>query len=329
MKLLILAQTPPPLHGQSLMVDTAVRGLPDHGIEIAHVNLRLSRGHADIGGWRAGKLLAILDACFHALVVRFTTNCDTLYYVPAPGKRGALYRDWLVMALCRPFFRRLVLHFHSGGLGEWLGTRATPMERAFTHRLLGHADLAVVLADSLRSDATALGARKIVVVPNGIVVPTRIIPFPVAQSSLAALFLGECSREKGVLDAVAAIQEANRRRPGRFRLTVAGACPDRAVANELRAAEASSAGAIRFIGFAGPETKATLWQEHDCLLFPTRYAHEGQPLVILEALGHGCRVIATRWRAIPTMLPAGGGRLTTPWKNCAPHPVIQQRCATM
>ena len=62
MKLLVLAQTPPPLHGQSQMVRTLVDGLPAHGLPLHHVNLRLSRDHADIGRWRPGKLLAVLAA---------------------------------------------------------------------------------------------------------------------------------------------------------------------------------------------------------------------------------------------------------------------------
>ena len=77
MKLLVLAQVPPPVHGQSLMVWTLVAGLPAHGIGLEHVNLRLSRDSADIGGWRPGKIPAVLDACLHALVARFTRGCDT------------------------------------------------------------------------------------------------------------------------------------------------------------------------------------------------------------------------------------------------------------
>ena len=105
MKLLVLAQTPPPLHGQSLMVRTLVEALPAHGVAVHHVNLRLSRDAADIGRWRPAKLWATLAGAFQAIAARFRHGCDTLYYVPAPGKRGALYRDWLVMLLCRTFFK--------------------------------------------------------------------------------------------------------------------------------------------------------------------------------------------------------------------------------
>jgi hypothetical protein len=102
-------------------------------------------------------------------VGRFRHGCDTLYYVLAPPeKRGALYRDWVLMLLCRPFFRRTVLHWRAPGLGEWLATRACGVERWATRFLLGHCDLALVLADALRADAETLQARHIAVVPNGI-----------------------------------------------------------------------------------------------------------------------------------------------------------------
>ena len=79
--------------------------------ELFHVNPRLSRDAADIGRWRAGKLLPLLAACVHAWRLRLRHGSMTFYYVPAPGKRSALYRDWIVMLLCRPFFSRLVLHW--------------------------------------------------------------------------------------------------------------------------------------------------------------------------------------------------------------------------
>lgn len=299
MKLLILAQTPPPLHGQSLMVETAVRGLPEHGIEVCHVNLRLSRDHADIGGWRPGKLLALLDACFHTIVARFTENCDTLYYVPAPAKRGALYRDWLVMALCRPFFRRLVLHFHNGGLGDWLARDVTALERIITRALLGRTDLAIVLTDSLRRDAEALGPRRVAIVPNGIATP-KPAPGSVRDPRLV-LFLGQVSAEKGALDLLAAVRRL-RTSGHSVRIVFAGAV-DAEAAAAIAASRTEDLGCGEFAGFVGPVAKAALLARCACLALPTRYAHEGQPLVLLEAFAADCPVVATRWRGIADTVP--------------------------
>lgn len=297
MKLLILAQVPPPLHGQSLMVRTAVEGLPAHGIEVVHVNLRLSRSAADIGGWRPGKVLAIVDACFHAIVARFTAGCDTLYYVPAPGKRSALYRDWLVMVLCRPFFRRLVLHFHNGGLGEWLAREASAFERSVTLGLLGRAERAIVLTDSLRSDAAALAANRVVVVPNGIAAP----PLVAARREPFVLFVGAVSAEKGALDLLAAVRRL--RSTGiDVRIVFAGEA-DAAARGAVEKAAREDSGCCHLVGFVEEATKRELLAHCACVCLPSLYAHEAQPLVALEALAADAPIVATRWRGLPETLP--------------------------
>ena len=287
------------------MVQTLVTGLPAHGIEVHHVNLGLSRDAADIGRWRPGKIAAVLDACRHAVAARFRHGCDTFYYVPAPGKRGALYRDWVVMLLCRPFFKRLVLHWHAPGLGEWLDTRATAPERALTQLLLGRAELSIVLAESLRGDAAKLRARKIAVVANGIADP---LP-PDRQSRndktpFEILFLGLCDEAKGLFTLAAAVLEANRQVGADcFRLTAAGAFPDPATAQRFAARAEKNPRVVRHLGFVNGEAKQKLLRESDCLGLPTRFPNEGQPLVLLEAMAYDLPVIATRWRAIPATVP--------------------------
>lgn len=298
MKLLILAQTPPPLHGQSVMVRTAVEGLPRHGIEVTHVNLRLSRSHADIGGWQPGKILAILDACFHAIAARFTEGCDTLYYVPAPAKRGALYRDWLVLALCRPFFRRLVLHFHNGGLGEWIETQLTAPERALTHALLGRADLAIVLTRSLRTDADALAARCVAVVPNGIDDPG---PARAPAEPGRILFLGAVTEDKGALLLLAAVRLLRQRGVDACAVFAGGVDP--ALRPAFRAALDADGDCCELLGFVDGEAKQRELARATCVCLPTHYAHEAQPLVALEALAADRPVVATRWRGLPETLP--------------------------
>ena len=270
--------------------------------------LNVSRDHADIGRWRPGKILTVLAACFRAVDARFSHHCDTLYYVPAPGKRGALYRDWVVMLLCRPFFRKLVLHFHTGGLGDWLATQATAPERGMTRLLLGRANLAIVLSESLRADAAALSARRIAVVPNGIADPCPDwTPRPAGQRSVfQVLFLGLCAEDKGLFDAAEAVLAANRQlSANQLRLVVAGAFADAATQSRFQALRHAHSGVIHHAGFVTGAGKADLLRTSDCLCLPTRYAHEAQPLVLLEALAHDLHIVATDWRGIAATLPAG------------------------
>ena len=56
--------------------------------------------------------------------------------------------------------------------------------------------------------------------------------------------------------------------------------------------------------------KWRLFQTSDFFLLPTNYAHEGQPVSIIEAMAHGCVTIATNYRAIPDLVVDGAtGRL--------------------
>jgi glycosyltransferase involved in cell wall biosynthesis len=317
MKLLVLAQTPPPLHGQSAMVQAMVEGLPARGIALHHVNLRLSRDAADIGRWRPAKIFATLACALRAIAARFRRRCDTLYYVPAPpGKRGALYRDWLLLALCRPFFPRLILHWHAVGLGEWLEREANAAERAITRALLGRADLAIVLAEPLRDDAGRLQPRRVAVVPNGIPDPGAPTPAP-AGPPFHALFLAAGSEEKGLFLAAEAVIEANREHADddatpAFVLTAAGPFTDAATAARWRQLAEKHPGVLRHAGVAGEAEKRRLFAQSHALLFPTHYAAEGLPLVAIEALAHDRPVIATEWRGLPAIVSGEVGILVPP-----------------
>lgn len=310
MKLLVLAQIPPPLHGQSLMVQTLVEGLPAHGIPVHHVNLGLSRDAADIGRWRPGKFFALLRACARTVSSRFRHGCNTLYYVPAPGKRGALWRDLVVMLLCRPFFRRLVLHWHAAGLDQWLAAKATSLELGLARLLLGRATLSIVLSSSLQTDALALNPRKIAIVPNGIADPDEEPPPRPAtgDTPFQVLFLGLCSEEKGLFAAASAVLAANRaaRAPKdqpRFTLVAAGPLADFATGSLFEELCRQYPATLRYAGQVHGAEKTNLLRQSHCLCLPTQYPAEGQPLVLLEAMAHDLPVVATRWAAIPDTVP--------------------------
>lgn len=331
MKLLVFAHTPPPHHGQSYMVKLMLEGfggdaraceIEDSESTIAcyHVNARYSEALEDIGAFRFGKALLVLRYCLEAIWCRFRYGIDAFYYVPAPGKRAALYRDWIVMLLCRPFFRHFIHHWHAVGLGDWLQREATRSERWLTHRLLGRPALGIALAIPSMRDALWFRSRDVELVHNGIpdpcpdfvenVLPQRRARLAARQGCESAiyrvLFLAHCMREKGLFDTLEAIALANARlASARVRLTVAGLFPREAEEVEFREriAKPDLASVVEYRGFVSGEEKAALLRDCDCLCFPTFYPAEGQPVNLIEALAVGMNVVTTRWRAIPEMLP--------------------------
>ncbi|HEY4416738.1 MAG TPA: hypothetical protein VGO57_13695, partial [Verrucomicrobiae bacterium] len=104
MKLLIFAHTPPPHHGQSYMVQLMLEGFGGDarkknqpppavpGLECYHVNARFSRSLSGIGEFQGKKVFLIFWFCLQAIWIRFRYGVKNFYYVPAPGKRIALYR---------------------------------------------------------------------------------------------------------------------------------------------------------------------------------------------------------------------------------------------
>jgi glycosyltransferase involved in cell wall biosynthesis len=343
MKLVVFAHTPPPHHGQSYMVKLMLEGFggdrrrqppdfsPGFGIECYHVNARFSRGLEDIGEFQGIKTLLIFWFCAQALWLRFRHGVTNFYYVPAPGKRVALYRDWLIMLLCRPFFKNIILHWHAAGMAKWLETSNSIYVRAATYRLFRPVDLSIVLSNYNVADAEKLLSRVIRVVNNGIpdpcpdfnqaVLPQRLGRFAACKRifagenqevplTLRVLYLAHCTQEKGVFAAAAAVLAANlelraRPLPVRLKLIVAGNFVTAAEQSEFDRLQRSpeAFGAIEYHGFVAGAQKNQLLREADAFLFPTCYLGENQPVNLIEAMAFGLPVITTRWRSLPEMFP--------------------------
>jgi len=269
MKLVVFAHTPPPHHGQSYMVESMLASLGGDarqappspgsppalasGVQCYHVNCRLSQDVSDIGRARKAKLFPLLKYCLQAIRIRFAHGADHFYFVPAAPCRLGMWRDWIVLGLCRPFFRRIIYHWHAAGLGLWIQSQARPWERWISRRLLFQPDLSLVLGSYGRQDGEAVLSRRVVVVPNGLpdpipafdreVLPRRAArwverarlmassgqgtPPPSAPRIFSVLYMSHCCREKGLFDALEAVVLCNQRlaqrgSPVQMQLSVAG-----------------------------------------------------------------------------------------------------------
>jgi glycosyltransferase involved in cell wall biosynthesis len=341
MKLLVFAHTPPPHHGQSYMVKLMLDGFGgdrrksngeiknDFGIECHHVNARFSKTLEDIGEFQGGKILLILFFCAQAIWCRFRYGVTNFYYVPAPGKPVALYRDWLVMLVCRPFFKKIILHWHAAGLARWLETAVSIRTRSFTYDRMKNADLSIVLSEFNRRDAEKLMAKKIAVVSGGIPDPCpqfaeknlprrrartaarkKILAGEISSANdfaktVNVLYVALVSREKGVFDAIEGVVLANKKTPLQFKLTVIGGFASHAGEKELRETvrRRGLQSTVEILGFVPAGQKNQAFADADIFCFPTYYSAENQPGNLIEAMAFGLPVVTTRWRSIPEMLP--------------------------
>ncbi len=359
MKLLVFAHVPPPYHGQSYEVERLLNGYGGNhrerqrresagpanpfGIECYHVNARYSKTLEDVGEFQGTKIFLILFYCLQAIWCRFRYGVETLYYVPAPGKNFALYRDWLVMLICRPFYKRIIFHWLAGGMAKWLETTVSIRTRSLTYARMRDADLSIVLSEFNRRDAEKLTPRRVAAVAGGIPDPcprfdTEILPRRRARLAARAkilsgdlpdagerakivnvLFLAHCTREKGAFDAIAGVALANEtlaagKSPLRFRLTLAGAFASDAEEKAMRelANRSDLRSVVEIRGFVSTKRTGEALRDADIFCFPTYYLAESQPSNLIEALAFGLPVVTTRWRAIPEMLPPGYPGLVDP-----------------
>ena len=333
---------------------TGLSGAKDYGngaIELFHVDSRFSDDTADIGRAGVRKVFRLLGYCLEAVWCRWRYGVRNFLYIPAPGLRSALYRDWLVMALCRPFFRRRIFYWQAAGLGEWLETQAQPWERLLSRRLLNGPDLSIVLGDFNRPDGELLESGRVEVVPNSAVDPCpdvgeTLLPKRRARAGVRrdwrrgqlpqsaeldqaganpevfrVLFLSLCYRPKGLFDAVEAVVLANaalRETPLSVELIVAGKFwreeERREFDERICQPDLQRAGRplVAYRGFVTGQEKHQLFVESDCLCFPTYYEAESFPVVLVEAMAYGLPVVTTHWRMLPELLPPGYPGLVPP-----------------
>lgn len=318
------------------------------GIQCYHVDARFSDSFEDIGRVRSGKLLRLFKYCLDAIGCRCRFGVKTFFYIPAPPIRSAIYRDWLVMLLCRPFFPRRIFYWQAAGLGEWLRTEARGWERGLTRLLVGKPDLSILMGEFCRGDGQAVESAHIELIPNGVpdpcpdfereVLPRRLERIRTRQKISAAgksaplgqfkvLFLSLCTREKGLFDTLEAVAGLNQRlasaqAPIRVQLDVAGKFwreeervefEKRIAGSDLNGSVAGSAPpVVTYHGFVAGKEKHQLFLDNDCFCFPSYYQAESFGIVLVEAMAFGLPIIAAKWRTIPELLPKGYEGLVEP-----------------
>ncbi len=132
---------------------------------------------------------------------------------------------------------------------------------------------------------------KPILIPNGIDTEFFVPDASVTKERFILTVARLTDKQKRTSDLIRALAIL----PSHYRLVIAGTGPDEAMLRTL-AADMRVQDRITFLGFVGDKTELkSLYQK--CGVFALPSAHEGLPLVLLEAMACGCSVVVSDIRA--------------------------------
>lgn len=331
-KVLVVGQTPPPVHGQAVMIDRLLRS-PLRGVRMFHVRTSFSRSIEDLGRWYPRKLLhllAVIGRIFHARLVH---GADVLYYPPSGSNLIPVLKDMAILLGTRWLFRRTILHVHAGGTSLIYGRLRSWMRPWFRWALFD-ADAVIRLSAATPEDGLGLRARREFLVPNG--VPDEAVhhlPSNAATRNVSSidgssrgpfrlLYVGALCESKGVLDVVRATRMLAERGLA-VRLQLVGQCQSAEFAARLEEliGQLELADRVELTGVLTGRAKHERFAQSDVFCFPSFYECEAFPLVLLEAMSFGLPVVASRWRGIPSIVRDGQTGLLVEPRN--PHQLAE------
>lgn len=322
----LVGQVPPPTHGQAIANRYLVEGRYD-GVRLHLVPMRFSVDLADVGRFRWGKVLHLVDVVVRLWWLALRRRRDVLVMSLGLRNRLPLLRDAAILLLSRPFYRVTVLHVHSGGWGEQLDRLPRPVRRV-VERAYGGAGLVIYLDESLRDDALS-DQGQVAYLPCGVEDPrpeasggARAMPLGSCGSPTPAvsvgssgpdddrlpvvLFLGNLFEAKGTHVLVRAATVL-RERGVRCRVVLAGPSPstDEQVRLDRLIAELDVGDRVKLVGPVDGAAKDRALAEASVFCFPTHFEAEAMPLVVLEAMANALPVVSTTWRGIPSQVVEG------------------------
>ncbi len=294
-------QLPPPVHGASVMnAHVADSELLAAHFDIDVLPLRFANSVDDIGSVSLRKLGRVATHAARLLARTVRRRPDAVYFTLSPVG-GSFYRDCLFIALLKLLRVPRVYHLHGKGIGREL-------DDAWKQRLYAWAFAnawVIHLSPMLATETAPIAeANRVRFIPNGIT-PTASAPTRTARERPRILYVSNMSEDKGPLVLVDALAELADRGV-QFEATFAGApfgdCVDKF---ERKVAERRLGANVRYVGPQYGEAKDKLFADHDIFVFPTYYAQEAFPLVLIEAMQHGLPVVTTFEGAIPEMVEDG------------------------
>jgi glycosyltransferase involved in cell wall biosynthesis len=298
LRLLHLGPLPPLTGGMATVIDSLLNSKLNESFEMFSLNTgkttQPDRTLAE-GVLAQVKLLARLVGVLRRKQIRVVHlhTCEFLGF----------WRDCVHALVARAMGCRVIWHVHGARFDQWAAKQG-PCRRAVIRAAFERASAVIVLSEQWRQKLAPFAPRaRWRVVPNGISMPE--LPAPLPTGSARFLFLGDWTPRKGVADLVAAVSLASSSLGFSGSVALAGFEKEPGQRDRLEqlVGRCGCSSRIEIVGLLSGKAKEEALAAAHCLVLPS-YG-EGLPMALLEAMGRGRPVIATRVGAIPELITEG------------------------
>ncbi len=276
-------------------------------IALFHVRMAFSEDIESVGKFALRKLWVLFTTILRIWWARSRHRTSVLYYPPSGPSKVPVLRDIVLLCSTRWLFRKVVFHFHAGGVSEY-ADRLPALFRPLFRLAYRRPSLAIRTAPQNPEDGKALGASRDVVVPNGLPDMRGSVPERVAGPGerITILFTGLLVPGKGVSDTLEAFRLALADGLD-ARLQLMGKWGHGSYQQECEAfvARHGLGDRVEFLGVLSGNDKFERFAACDVFCFPSFYDAETFGLVLLEAMQFAKPVISTVWRGIPSVVADG------------------------
>lgn len=299
---LMMGQTPPPWHGQAV----ATQILFEHDwpeFEIHRLRMEFSEEMEEVGRFQWKKIVHLISLIREARNILKSNPGCVLLYPPASAKWIPFLRDFLFLRAVRHLAGSTVFIFHASGLPVFV--KRSAISRWLGRSVYGNAEVSLEVAQEKVPPHEVFGAKKARWCPCAIEVPAIERPARSDERPHVALFVASLQEGKGVLELLrtaAVLRELGA--ASRFYFKIVGKWFSEDFERRARALheELGLEGMVEFCGQLIGEEKWRAYADADSFFFPTHYASEATPIVLMEALGMGLPIVSTEWAGIPAML---------------------------
>lgn len=211
----------------------------------------------------------------------------------------------------------LVCTLHGGDIFGLNSSFATALKRF----VLSKSSAVITVSRAMAEKVISLGVRsdKVHVIPMGVDLKSSFVPSPERRNKKSLLFVGRFVEKKGLAYLVEALPAVLQKHP-EARLSIVGHGPGEAeIRQRLSALQISDR--ITFIGAVENAKLPGIYQSAEIVIFPSiidaQGDTEGFGLVMVEALGCACAVIASDLPAIHDIILDNKTGLLVGQKNAA------------